>query len=61
MRCLIVRKEPCMFERCKYWQQHACILENVHWTALPSPNERLKETAMAKTDCTGEEHSIVKQ
>ena len=56
MRCVLKRTEGCMFEECRYFKQHACILENLHWTAWPSPDERLKETAMAKTDKTGEEY-----
>jgi len=45
-----------MFEECRYWKKNVCILENIHWSAWPTPDERLKKTtAMAKNDKTGEE------
>ena len=60
MRCLLNRVEGCYFERCRYWKKNACVLEDLHWSAWPSKDERLKKdeyketSMMAKGDKTGE-------
>jgi len=58
MRCVLKRDEGCLFEDCRYWNKrdHICYLTNIDQSGWPSPDERLKETAMAKCDASGEEH-----
>ena len=42
MRCILDRAEPCLFEKCRYFDKTYCILENIDRDGWPDKDCRRK-------------------
>ena len=68
MRCVLIRSEGCMFEECRYFINHACILTTIHESGWPKSYDRYKTrddkrvvaTLQAKNDKTGDQMPSIK-
>ena len=54
MRCVLIRKEGCLFEQCRYWINHFCVLTTIDESGWPDPECRFKNKNVEVKDDTAE-------